>query len=175
MEDLSLHILDVAENATTAGATLIEINITEDRKNDILSLSIKDNGHGMDREMTGKIRDPFVTTRSTRRVGLGISLLEQSAIEAEGNLMIESEPGRGTEITATFRNTHIDRKPLGDIASTIITLIVGNPEIDIVYMSNLNGIITELDTREIKMEIGDIGITNSEVLKAIKSLFKKQK
>lgn len=171
MEDLSLHILDVVENSTSADATVVEIKIVEDVERDLLQIVIKDNGRGMDEDMVEKVKDPFMTTRTTRKVGMGISLLEQSAVEAEGNLVINSEKGKGTEIIATFKNSHIDRKPIGDIASTIIALILGNPEIDFIYVSNLNGVNTELDTREIKAGLNGINITNPDVLELIRGLF----
>jgi hypothetical protein len=125
----------------------------------------------MDADMVSKVKNPFVTTRTTRKVGIGISLLEQSANEAEGTLMIDSEPGKGTEIIATFKNSHIDRKPLGDIGATMISLILGNPEIDFIYKSDMNGIKTELDTKEIKAELNGVDITNQAVLHLIKGLF----
>jgi len=174
MEDLSLHILDIAENSTRAGATLIEIRITEDTEKDILQIFIKDNGSGMDREMVKKVRDPFMTTRTTRRVGLGLSMLEQAAQEAGGDLTISSELGRGTEIKATFQASHIDRKPIGDMGSSMISLIAGNPDIDFIYESDLDGEKTTLDTRMIKEEIeGVTTINDPAVLKLIRGLFEK--
>ena len=94
MEDLSLHILDIVENATNAGAALVEIHIEVDSDNNLFALRIRDDGRGMDQEMLSRVRDPFVTTRKTRRVGLGLSMLEQAAQEAGGYLKITSEPGR---------------------------------------------------------------------------------
>ena len=174
MEDLSLHILDVVENSTRAGATLVEIKITKDTGKDFLQIVIKDNGSGMDREMVEKVRDPFTTTRTTRRVGLGVSMLEQAAQEAGGDLTITSELGQGTEIKATFQASHIDRKPMGDMGSSMISLIVGNPDVDFVYESDLDGEITTLDTRMIKEEIdGVTTINDPAVLNLIRGLFEK--
>lgn len=173
MEDLSLHILDIVENGTKAGATLIQISITEDRSNDILSIHIRDNGRGMGREMLEKVRDPFVTTRTTRRVGMGLSLLEQAAQEAGGDISIESEPGRGTSVCATFKASHIDRKPLGNMESTMLTLILGNPDIDFVYYSNLGGEEISLDTREIRTELEEpLTMSHPAVLDLIRDLFR---
>jgi hypothetical protein len=174
MEDLSLHILDIVENGTKAGATLVEISITEDVSKDLLSISVRDNGRGMGREMLEKVRDPFVTTRTTRRVGLGLSLLEQAAQEAGGDISVESEPDRGTSVYATFQASHIDRKPLGDIGSTVITLILGNPDVDFVYHSDFDGEETLLDTREIRAELEDpLTMNHPAVLNLIRDLFKK--
>jgi len=174
MEDLSLHILDIVENSTRAGATLVKISIIEDTKKDLLQIFIKDNGSGMDREMVKKVRDPFMTTRTTRRVGLGLSMLEQAAQETGGDLSITSEPGLGTEVKATFHASHIDRKPLGDMGSSMISLIAGNPNVDFIYESDLEGEKTTLDTRMIKEELdGATTINDPAVLKLIRGLFKK--
>lgn len=174
MEDLSLHILDIVENATDAGATLVEIYIREKTDNNLLEIVIRDNGRGMDQEMLAKARDPFVTTRTTRRVGLGLSMLEQATREAGGHLTVRSEPGRGTEVIAVFQANHIDRKPLGDIGSTMVSLIAGSPEADFVYESDFNGEKTTLDTRAIKSEIEGMGpINDPAILKLIRDLFKK--
>ncbi len=172
MEDLSLHILDVAENSTAAGATLVEISLTEDPGNDLLTLTIKDNGRGMEREMVDKVTDPFTTSRTTRRVGMGISLLDQAAREAEGSLHVESSPGHGTSITATFKLNHIDRRPLGNLESTMTTLIMGNPDIDFSFTSNAGGRDVEFDTREIRAHLGGVSLADSEVLDLIRNLFR---
>ena len=168
MEDLSLHILDVVENSITAGANRIEIRILEDLKSDIFSVEIKDNGKGMKEDILKNVTDPFCTTRTTRRVGLGLSFLSQSAKEAEGDLTVTSKEGEGTVIIAYFKHSHIDRKPLGNIVDTLITLIVGNPDIDFLYEHRRNGNTYSLDTKEIKAEIEGIPIHSSEVIKIIK-------
>ena len=153
---------------------MVEIKITEDKEKDLLQIVIKDNGSGMDREMVEKVRDPFTTTRTTRRVGLGVSMLEQAAQEAGGDLFITSELGKGTEIMATFQASHIDRKPMGDMGSSMISLIVGNPDVDFVYESDMDGEKTTLDTRMIKEEIdGVTTINDPAVLKLIRGLFEK--
>ena len=172
MEDLSLHLLDIVENSTRAGATLIEIELKENREKRLLEIFIKDNGPGMDKEMVASVTDPFVTTRTTRRVGLGLSFFKQSAEEAGGHFSIQSAKGRGTEVRATFQIDHIDRKPVGDIGSTMISLILGNPDIDFSFKSDLDGNEIEFDTREIRKELGgSIAITDPVVLDLIKGLF----
>ena len=174
MQDLSLHILDIVENATTAGATLIEILVSEDINKDLLKITIKDNGRGMDAAMVKGVKDPFVTTRTTRRVGMGIPLLEQAAKETGGNLLIRSESGKGTEVVATFQKSHIDRRPVGDMGTTLTTLIMGNPDLDFIYYSNLDGEEIEVDTRSIRGELNDsVSINDPAVINLIKDLFKK--
>jgi signal transduction histidine kinase len=131
MEDLSLHILDIVENALSASADRIEIRIVEDTGRDLLSLEIADNGKGMDAEMRKKALDPFFTTRTTRRIGLGLPLLAQAAEQSGGWLELESEPGRGTRVIAVFQRSHPDRKPLGDTYQTLRTIVAGRPELDL--------------------------------------------
>ncbi len=164
MQDLSLHILDVAENGITAGADLIRIAVEEDSKSDKLTITIEDNGRGMDPEFLAKVLDPFVTTRTTRKVGLGLSLFRQSAQDAGGDLQIVSTPGRGTKVIVSMSHRHIDRKPMGDMAETVTTLIQGNPEVDVVYVHRKDGREFTLDTREIRSELEEIAINNPEVI-----------
>ncbi len=150
MEDLSLHILDIAENSIMASAGRIEIRIDEDQANDLLTLEISDDGRGMDEQALKNVLDPFFTTRKTRRVGLGLSLLSQAAREAGGSMEVNSSPGKGTNVRATFRLSHPDCKPMGDIAETIRTLVVAHPEIDFVFEQKTNDSIYRFDSREIK-------------------------
>jgi len=138
LEDLSLHILDIVENAIAAKASRIEVTVVEDPGKDRLGIQIKDDGIGMDEEIRQKAVDPFFTTRTTRKVGLGLPFLAQAAQEAGGTLEIESSPGDGTRVRATFQHSHIDRKPLGNMVETMTTLFIGNPDIDFHYM-HLNG------------------------------------
>ena len=133
MQDLSLHILDIVENALAASATRISILIDEDTARDVLSLEIRDNGKGMDAEARARALDPFYTTRTTRRVGLGLPLLAQAARESGGTLEIASGPGQGTTIKAVFQRSHPDRKPLGDVAETLGTILSGRPELDLQF------------------------------------------
>ena len=133
MEDLSLHILDIVENAIAARAKNIGVTIIEEPDKDRLVIKIKDDGMGMDEEVSQKAIDPFFTTRSSRKVGLGLSLMNQAAQEAGGSLRIESELGKGTIITATFQYHHIDRKPLGNMTETMTMLLLGNPQLNIIY------------------------------------------
>lgn len=168
MEDLSLHILDIAENSTAAGADSVTIRVREDSNHDLLTLEIMDNGAGMDEEKIPMVTDPFFTTKSVRRVGLGLPLLRQAAEECDGTFAIDSEKGKGTTITASFRNSHIDRKPLGDIPATLMVLIAGNPSVDFILEYARGGHVFRFDTREIKQELGEVPIHAPGVLKVIK-------
>jgi C4-dicarboxylate-specific signal transduction histidine kinase len=129
MEDLSLHILDIVENSLRAKATTIVIRLTENMRSDTLVLEVIDDGEGMDEEGLRRSLDPFYTTKSGKRVGLGLPFLAQSAEEAEGSLKVESAIGEGTRVKAMFRRSHIDRKPLGDLKETVRTLKATHPEV----------------------------------------------
>ena len=153
MEDLSLHILDIVENSIRAKASRIEIKVIEDSGKDLLTIEIKDNGEGMDEETVKKVIDPFFTTKSTRKVGLGLPMLRQTARESGGDVEIESKVGRGTRVKATLVYSHIDRKPLGNMGKTLTTLIVGNPEVDLIYEHKRDGETCRLDTKKIRAGI----------------------
>ena len=168
MEDLSLHILDIVENSIAAGANRVEIRIAEDIRNDVLSIEIKDNGKGMGADVLSKVLDPFYTTRTTRRIGLGLSLLSQSAKEAEGNMTIKSKKDEGTTIYAYFKHSHIDRKPIGNMAETLIVLIAGNPDIDFLYEHRLNNRAYSIDTKDIREELGDVPLSSPGVVEVIR-------
>lgn len=169
MEDLSLHILDIVENCITAEAGRIEVKITEDTRVNLLTVEISDNGKGMSEELLKNATDPFYTTRTTRKVGLGIPLLAQSARESNGDISVKSKTGEGTSIKATFQYDHIDRKPLGDIGQTMIILIMSNPEIDFLFEHIKNDKSYTLDTTEMKKDLDGIPINNPEVIKIIKN------
>jgi anti-sigma regulatory factor (Ser/Thr protein kinase) len=164
MRELSLHILDVVENGITAGGDCIWIEVEEDRQADQFKIVIRDNGHGMSPEKMKNINDPFITSRTTRRVGLGLSLLAAAAQRCDGTVRVNSQPGKGTEVAATFRYRHIDRAPLGDIAATLTTLIIGNPGIDFVYSHRIDGKDFDLDTREIRSEMEDLSLSDPVVI-----------
>ncbi len=148
MEDLSLHILDIAENSISASAKSIEIRIDEDKAKDLLTVEIKDDGNGMDEQTLQKVLDPFFTTRTTRKVGLGLSLLAQAARQSDGKIELSSGPGKGTTVKAVFHLSHPDCKPMGDIHETIRTLVAGYPGTDFLYEHKKNGSIYRFDTRE---------------------------
>lgn len=169
MKDLSLHIMDIVQNSIVAGADRISISISTKGEPKMLILEILDNGKGMDAEFLRKVTDPFKTSRTTRNVGLGIPLLMQSVNMAGGELKIKSEPGKGTELQASFMVNHIDRIPLGDIQETIKMLIMANPNISwtIRFSSPNDDFI--LDTDELKRHLDGVSITNNNVLEWIQN------
>jgi signal transduction histidine kinase len=168
MEDLSLHVLDVVENSVAAGAMSVRITIREDRQNDVLSVEIADDGCGMTDAVLRQARDPFFTTRDTRRVGLGLSLFEQAAKAAGGDLKIESRPDVGTVVRARFKYSHIDRKPLGDMAGTLFTLILANPAVEFTYTHERDGSTFSLGTKEIKTRLGLVPLTSPQGITAVR-------
>jgi len=145
-----LHILDIVENSIRAHAKKIEIKIIEEKKKDLLTIEIIDDGKGMDKKTLKNVLDPFFTTKSTKRVGLGLSLLAQSAEESGGSIKIESKPGQGTKVKAVFGYSHIDRKPLGDVNESLKVLIAANPDINFIYEYQKDNTNYYLDTKGIK-------------------------
>jgi len=172
LEDLSLHILDLVENAITAKAKKIEISILEEPGEDRLVIEITDDGMGMDQEASQKATDPFFTTRSSRRVGLGLSLMAQATQEAGGRLRIESESEKGTKVVATFQYRHIDRKPLGNMVETMTTLLLGNPELQISYIHQKNGKSYGLSSQMLKERFRNQSFTRPEVIQWVRQHLK---
>ena len=170
MLELAAHILDIAENSVRAGATTVEIIINEDATSDLLSIEINDDGSGMTKEEIKKAGDPFYTTKKVRRVGLGIPLLTNAAQMAGGNLTLKSAKGKGTKLAATFQLGHLDRQPMGNITTTIISLIAGNSDVDFIYKHRHNDRRFTLDTREIRKEIDDVPINHPEIIKYIRGV-----
>jgi anti-sigma regulatory factor (Ser/Thr protein kinase) len=164
LEDLSLHILDIVENAIAARAKRIEISVVEQPREDRLTIEIRDDGIGMDEEVSQKAVDPFFTTRSSRRVGLGLSFMAQAAQEAGGSLRIESELGKGTKVIASFQYHHIDRKPLGSMVETVMTLLFGNPELEILYTHKKEGKSFALCSSSVKNQFKDRSLIDPEVI-----------
>jgi len=167
LRDFSLHIMDIIENGLNGGATLIGLTVVEERKNNWLRITITDNGRGIPKDVLKKVLDPFYTTRITRRVGLGLSLFREASKRCDGEFSIISEEGKGTQVDATFRLDHIDLPPMGDLASTMITLIVGNPGVDFVYVHEMEGDTFQLDTRDIREELDGVEISHPKVVKYI--------
>jgi anti-sigma regulatory factor (Ser/Thr protein kinase) len=163
MRDISLHVLDIANNSLAAGANVIEISVEEDTKDNILVVRIIDNGKGMDKETVKKAVDPFYTSRKTRKVGLGLPLLKASCDRCGGAFSIKSEPGKGTEIYASFQYDNIDRPPLGDMPETIFSLVILNPSIDFLYRHSYNGQVFTMDTRELKEVLQGLPLNTPEV------------
>jgi hypothetical protein len=168
MEEISLHILDIVENSINAGASLVQILIHEERGRDLFSVVIIDNGKGMSGDVLEGVLNPFYTTRTTRKIGLGLSLLAQSAKETGGSIAVTSGEGGGTTVKAEFRPSHIDMKPLGNIADTLIVLIAGNPRIDFLFSYTVDKDNFSFDTRDIKAELEGIPINSPSVINPIR-------
>lgn len=170
MKDLSLHILDIVQNSTRAKAKLVEIYLVDKEKENILDLMIKDNGKGMSKEMLDSVTDPFTTSRTSRKVGMGIPLLKQATERAEGDFSITSQEDYGTILNANFKHDHIDRLPLGDITETIVLIISGNTETDFIFTYITDKGEYTIHTTDIKEAIGDIPLNDSQVIKLMKEM-----
>jgi hypothetical protein len=170
VQDLSVHILDIVENSLAAGACRVEIRIEEDIPADRMTIEIIDDGRGMDEEMIKRALDPFFTTKTTRRVGLGLPLLAEACRMSNGQLCLQSCPGGGTTVRATFQHSHIDRKPLGNMGDTLVTLIVGHPEVDLLYEHRKGGKAFSLDTGELKSDLGEVPLNAPQVVPVLRSL-----
>ncbi|RQD70634.1 MAG: ATP-binding protein [Tindallia sp. MSAO_Bac2] len=164
MKELALHILDIVQNSITADAKRINLKIAESIKDDELTIVVEDDGFGMDEEMLMKVTDPFVTSRTTRKVGLGIPLLKQAAEECEGSLRIHSEVNSGTTIKATFQHSHIDRVPLGDIPETICTILLYGRDFDLLYEHLTDQGQFKFDTAEIRQVLQETPLTHPDVI-----------
>lgn len=167
MKELSLHIMDIIENGISAGADLINLFIEESGKENRLRITITDNGSGIPNDMIDKVMDPFYTTRSTRSVGLGLSLFRDASKRCEGDFQLTSEEGRGTQVEASFQLDHIDLAPLGDIAGSLGSLIMGNPNVDFYYRHEIDEKSYQLDTREIRGELDGVSMNNVKVVRYI--------
>jgi len=172
MNELSLHILDVCENSIKADANLIEIIVTENIKDNLFKIDIIDNGHGMSELTLSEVSDPFFTTRTTRNVGLGLSLFKMAAEMTDGNMVISSKINEGTTVSTIFDHNHIDRAPLGDIEDTIIILVLNEKDIDIYYKHTYNNEVYVFDTREVKKVLEGIPFTDYTVIEWIKNNIK---
>ena len=174
MREIALHLLDIAENSVTADAENITLTVCEDLQGDRLTASVVDDGKGMSAEMTARVVDPFTTSRTTRKVGLGIPLFKEAAESCNGNLVINSEIGKGTSLDVKFQYSHIDRMPLGDLATTMLTLFVAYPKIHWVFDYEAipsNGMQEEkfvFDSQPVMADLGDIPLTEPVVLTFIR-------
>jgi hypothetical protein len=168
VREISLHILDILQNSVEAGASRIELTIDEDLLADILAITVADDGRGMDVATVQKVTDPFYTTRKTRHVGLGVPLLASAAEHCGGRLCIESQPGVGTTLTATFRHSHIDRAPLGNMVDTLLAFILAQPgplqrSIELMYRHRVDDRAFELDTAAIRQELEGVPFSHPDV------------
>ena len=168
MQELSLNVLDIAQNSVRAKASLVTITVAERSTDHFLEISIADNGCGMTPEQVARAMDPFFTTRTTRKVGLGISFFKLSAESTGGSFDIQSTLGVGTVTTARYHTDHIDMLPIGDMNATILSLISMNPQMDFVYQRSLDDNSFTLDTRELKAVLEDVPLIPPEVVQFIK-------
>ena len=176
MKELSLNILDIAKNSTAAGATEVKISLVTG-VDTILTMTISDNGCGMDEETLKRVSDPFYTTRKTRKVGMGIPLLRLAAEQTGGQVRISStkdEKAHGTTVTATFDTSHIDFCPVGDVVSSICVLISGNPDIDFTFLDETPERRVTLDTKEFRAVLGDVSLAEYEVISWIRKYLSTQ-
>ncbi len=164
MRELSLNVLDIAQNSIKANASLIEIELSESTEKKELLIGIYDNGKGMTPEQVQSVTDPFFTTRTTRKVGLGIPFFKMAAEMTEGSFEIESEIGVGTRVSAVFRTDHLDFTPVGDMCSTIVILITMNLSVDFIYKRKLDGKQFTVDTRQLKEVLGDVPLNEPSIV-----------
>ena len=164
MKELSLHILDIVQNSIKAEAKNITVEIVESAADDKLTITVIDDGCGMSEEFLANVRDPFTTTRTTRKTGMGISLFEAAAQQTGGGLDITSKQGVGTTLTVWFVLSSIDRAPLGDMAGTMETIIGGAPDIDYIYRHVTDKGEFELNTKELRQMLGDVPLNVPDIL-----------
>ncbi len=168
MQEISLNVLDIAQNSISAGARLVTISAREDTPASLLTITIADDGRGMTPEQVEHVTDPFYTTRTTRRVGLGVPFFKMASEMTGGEFTIDSQPGKGTVVRAVFHTDHIDCMPLGDLEETIFTLVTLNPGIDFRYEREVDGATAVLDTREFREILGDVPLNAPEVTQFIR-------
>ena len=168
MKELSLNILDISENSVSANASSIDISIEENVEEDLLRIIIKDDGHGMEDKFLKEVTNPFITTRTTRKVGMGIPLFKEAAEATGGRFKIQSKRNVGTTVEAVFGYSHIDRAPLGDMGETISTLIQCHPDIKLNYSHSYGGRVFSFSTEEIKLALEGVPLNNPEIVLWIK-------
>ena len=165
MKQLSLYILDIAQNSLKAGAKNVKIELDIDHSKDLLTVIVDDDGCGMEKEFLQKVFDPFTTTRKERKVGLGLSLFKELAQQCGGDAKIESKKGIGTHVEGTFKISSVDLIPIGDIPSTIISLIISDSDVNISFVLKVDEKIFKFDTVEIKKVLDGVKISEPSVLK----------
>lgn len=164
MRELSLHILDLVQNSLEAGSSEVSLTVFEDMVNDKLCITVSDNGRGMNESLKTRVRDPFVTSRLTRRVGLGLPLIDMYTELCDGSMNIQSQPGVGTTVQAIFRHSHLDRPPLGNMVETIKTIVIANPCLDFKYTHTVGDKTFHLSTQDITEALGDVPLSFPDVI-----------
>ena len=170
MKEIALHILDITQNSIRAGADEISITLNESLASNTLILCISDNGKGMEPEICAHAADPYFTSRTTRKVGMGLPLLQLNARLAGGDMTIQSVPEQGTSVTATFIYNHVDRPPLGDISGTIALIILSNPGINVVFTHICEGSEWSISTSEIKEQLGDDAVKDLSIVRYLREI-----
>ena len=173
MKEIALHILDIAQNSISAKASLVELTLSETPES--ITFTIVDNGKGMSPELLAQVIDPFTTTRTTRKMGLGLPLLRMAAEQTGGSLTIDSTQGVGTTVTALFRPAHIDCPPVGDMADTITLLLQGAPQLELHYTHAIEENAFHLTTEELRAQLGpEISLAEPEVILWIRDYLQEQ-
>lgn len=172
MKDLSLHILDIVQNSISANAKTIFIGIDESTLTDTLTIKIDDDGAGMSTEVLARVTDPYYTSRTTRKVGLGLPLFKQNAELTNGSFHIKSEPGKGTTVTAVFGHSHFDRQPLGDMAGVVMILAGANPDLHFTYHHRVDGKEYSFDTEEVKEILEEMPINDPVIIRQLKEMIR---
>jgi len=168
VKEIALHVLDVVQNCIEAGAKRVSITVDEDLAAGVLTVDVADDGQGIDPDKLETVMDPFTTTRTTRRVGLGLPLLAATARQSGGNLTIDSTPGRGTRVRATFRLDHIDRPPLGDMATTLACLMAANPSLGLDYRHCCDGRVFEVSSEDFSRHLDGVSLSYPGVYRFIR-------
>jgi predicted metal-dependent phosphoesterase TrpH/anti-sigma regulatory factor (Ser/Thr protein kinase) len=173
MEDLALHVLDIAQNSIEAGATELDIELAEEIAADRFVIEVRDNGPGMSSEALTRATDPFFTTRKTRRVGLGLPLLAEAARATGGEISVDSKPGAGVHVRAAFRHGHIDRAPLGDIETTLMVLLAGHPHLRLRFRHRVDAREFDLDSRDLKAALDGADLGSPEGLALLRETIRR--
>jgi anti-sigma regulatory factor (Ser/Thr protein kinase) len=163
VRELALHVLDILQNAVEAGATRVSLDIREDESADMLTITVGDNGRGMDAAGLAKATDPFYTSRTTRHVGLGLPLWSAAAERAGGRITVQSQPGVGTSVAASFRLSHPDRQPLGDVTGALLAFVLAERPVDLRYWHQTARGEFAFDTAEIRSTLADVPISHPAV------------
>lgn len=172
MEELSLNILDIAQNSVRAGAGKVEISVIERPADDRLIITIIDDGCGMTPEQVAHVEDPFYTTRTTRKVGLGVPFFKMAALMTGGDFSIRSQVGKGTEVKAVFGLTHIDRMPLGNMADTMCILMGCNEQINFSFTYQVGEEVFSVSTAQLQEILDGVPLNSPQVMEFIRGYIK---
>lgn len=164
MREISLHLLDLVQNSIEAGATSVKLEINENLNSDKMIIRVMDNGRGMDEKLRQLVIDPFITTRTTRRIGLGLPLMDMSTKRCGGYLDVDSTPGKGTVVEAMYQHSHLDRPPMGNLVETVKSILVANPELDFIYDHTVNDRRFTVSSRDLADTLDGIPLTQPDVL-----------